>query len=123
MVGTHSAAMEWLRRAIVPGQTFEGRNASLGHSQRLMGLYTRQLAALDKDRDKEQPKVPVEHVNVAAGGQAIVGNVDTGGALSSSRRHKVVPPQFEPHVAPANPIDELASTLAAQQSRAKGPRD
>ena len=78
MVGAHSAAMECLRRAMVPGQTFEGRNASLSHAQRLMSLYARQLAALDKHRGKGQQKVTVEHVHVAPGGQAIVGNIEAG---------------------------------------------
>jgi hypothetical protein len=77
MVGTHTAAMECLRRAMLESQTFEGRNASLSHAQRLMALYTKQLAALDKHRGKGQQRVTVEHVHVAPGGQAIVGNVET----------------------------------------------
>jgi len=44
-----------------------------------MSLYVKQLAALDKHRGKGQQKVTVEHVNVASGGQAIVGNVSHGG--------------------------------------------
>jgi hypothetical protein len=76
MVGTHSAALECLRRAVVEGQTFEGRDMALKHAQKLMALYTQQLAALDKHRGKGQQKVTVEHVHVQAGGQAIVGNVD-----------------------------------------------
>lgn len=78
MVGTHEATMECLRRAMIPGQIFEVRNASLGHAQKLMALYTRQLAALDKHRGKGQQKVTVEHVHVASGGQAIVGHVEAG---------------------------------------------
>jgi hypothetical protein len=76
MVGTHSAALECLRRAVVEGQTFEGRDMALKHAQKLMALYTQQLAALDKHRGKGQQKVTVEHVHAQAGGQAIVGNVD-----------------------------------------------
>ena len=40
-------------------------------------LYTRQLEALDKHRGKGQQKITVEHVNVHAGGQAVVGTVET----------------------------------------------
>jgi hypothetical protein len=123
MVGTHSAAMECLRRAMIPTQPFEGRNASLAHAQRLMSLYTTQLAALDKHRGKGQQKVTVEHVHVAAGGQAIVGNVDTGGAVNSSRRQKVAPPQIELQAAIPNPIDDLNTKAAAKQSRSKALRD
>ena len=43
-----------------------------------MALYTQQVAALNKHRGKGQQKVTVEHVNVHAGGQAVVGNVEMG---------------------------------------------
>ena len=44
-----------------------------------MALYARQLETLNKHRGKGQQKVTVEHVHVAEGGQAIVGNVEAGG--------------------------------------------
>lgn len=78
MVGTHSAALECLRRAAISNQTFEGREQSLRHAQKLMALYTKQLDTLNKHRGKGQQKVTVEHVNVAPGGQAIVGTVNSG---------------------------------------------
>lgn len=78
MVGTHDAALECLKRAALPGQTFEGRDMALKHAHKLMSLYTQQLATLNKHRGKGQQKVTVEHVNVQAGGQAIVGNVEAG---------------------------------------------
>ncbi len=78
MVGTHHAALECLRIAAVPEQTFAGRDMNLKHAAKLMALYAQQVAALDKHRGKGQQKVTVEHVHVAAGGQAIVGNVETG---------------------------------------------
>lgn len=76
MVGTHHAALECLRRAARPNQTFEGRDLALKHAQRFMSLFERQLAALDKHRGKGQQKVTVEHVHVHSGGQAIVGSVE-----------------------------------------------
>jgi hypothetical protein len=79
MVGTHDAALECLRRAALPRLTFAGRDMALKHAHKLMSLYTQQLAALNKHRGKGQQKVTVEHVNVAAGGQAIVGNVEASG--------------------------------------------
>jgi hypothetical protein len=79
MVATHDAALECLRRAALPTQTFAGRDMALKHAHKLMSLYTQQLAALNKHRGKGQQKVTVEHVNVAAGGQAIVGNVEASG--------------------------------------------
>jgi len=77
MVGTHYAAIESLRRAALPDQTFEGRDMALKQAHKLMALYTQQVATLNKNRGKGQQKVTVEHVHVEAGGQAIVGNVGT----------------------------------------------
>ncbi|KHA53892.1 hypothetical protein Z947_4213 [Sulfitobacter geojensis] len=51
---------------------------ALKHAEKLMALYAKQLATLDKHHGKGQQKVTVEHVHVEAGGQAIVGNVETG---------------------------------------------
>ena len=84
MVGTHEAATECLRRAALQGQTFEGRDLALKHATKLMALYLKQVAALDKHRGKGQQKVTVEYVHVAAGGQAIVGNVEAGSHVPSS---------------------------------------
>jgi phosphatidate phosphatase PAH1 len=88
MVGTHDAALECLKRAALSNQTFEGRDMALKHAQKLMALYTQQLAALNKHRGKGQQKVTVEHVNVQAGGQAIVGNVDAGAARRVKKDQK-----------------------------------
>lgn len=77
MVGTHFAAMECLRRAAISNQSFESRDLNLKHAQKLMALYGKQLETLNKHRGKGQQKVTVEHVHVAPGGQAIVGNVET----------------------------------------------
>jgi hypothetical protein len=74
MVSIHNMAMDCTRRAMLPGQTLEGRDLNLRHAAKLMGLFTRQLEALDKHRGKGQQKITVEHVNVHAGGQAIVGS-------------------------------------------------
>lgn len=84
MVGTHYAALECMRRAALPDQTFAGRDMALKHGQKLMTLYLQQLTALNKHRGRGQQKVTVEYVNVEAGGQAIVGNVETSGKTAES---------------------------------------
>jgi hypothetical protein len=78
MVSTHFAAQECMRRAAHSQQSIESRDMNLKHAQKLMALFTHQVAALDKHRGKGQQKVTVEHVNVEAGGQAVVGNVEMG---------------------------------------------
>ena len=106
MVGTHHAAMECLRRAMIPDQSFEWCNAALGHAQRLMGLYTRQLVAIDKHRGKGQQKVTVEYVNVESGGQAIVGHVERGKDNTDALPLEAPPPALE---APGTPLPSAAS--------------
>lgn len=76
MVGVHSAALDCMRRVAIDGQTFEGRDQNLKHATKLMTLYAKQLETLSRRRGEGRQKITVEHVYVAAGGQAIVGNVD-----------------------------------------------
>jgi len=90
MVATHSAAMECLRRAMIPSQTFAGAEQSLKHANKLLQTFARQLEALDKHRGKGQQKITVEHVTVEAGGQAIVGNV-TAAAAEAPRPNEAIP--------------------------------
>ncbi len=78
MVGTHNAAMDCLRRAMIEGQSLVGREQNLKHAGKLLSIYSRQIEVLNKHRGKGQQKMTVEHVNVAAGGQAMVGNFDSG---------------------------------------------
>jgi hypothetical protein len=76
MIVVHDAALECFRRAHLPEQTFEGRQAALGQANKLVRSYTTLLEALDRHRGKGQPQVVrVERVTVEASGQAIVGSV------------------------------------------------
>ena len=75
MLSVHESSMECFRRAMMPGQSFEGRDMNLKHAERLTAIYARQVEALDKHRGKGKQKITVEHVHVHAGGQAIVGDV------------------------------------------------
>ena len=78
--------MSCLRRANVPGQTFEARRLNLDMANKLSRTYATLLEALDKHRGKGQPQVVrVERVNVEAGGQAIVGAVSHGGGGGDGR--------------------------------------
>jgi len=80
MVGTERAAMRFLARSMLPGQTTEEIDANVTRSVRLMRLFNEQIETMSKLRGKSgQQPVVVEHVNVAAGGQAIVGTVIPGG--------------------------------------------
>jgi hypothetical protein len=64
---------------MIRDQTFEGRQENLNQANKLSRTYAALLEALNRHRGKGQQKVTVEHVNVHAGGQAVVGTVATGG--------------------------------------------
>jgi hypothetical protein len=75
-------------------QTFEGRRESLNQANKLVRSYTTLMEGLDKHRGKGQQKVTVEHVHVHQGGQAIVGNVTTGGGASPKMEDQPVAPSL-----------------------------
>jgi hypothetical protein len=82
LIATHNAAMECYRRAMLDEQTFEGRRENLNQANKLSRTYAALTEALDRHRGKGQQRITVEHVNVHAGGQAIVGAVTAGGESS-----------------------------------------
>jgi hypothetical protein len=79
LIAAHSAAMECYRRAMLFEQTFGGRRENLSQANKLSRTYAVLLDALNRHRGKGQQKVTVEHVHVHAGGQAVVGTVQTPG--------------------------------------------
>ena len=79
LVACHNASMECYRRAMIGEQTFEGRRENLNQANKLSRTYATLLEALNRHRGKGQQKVTVEHVHVHAGGQAVVGKVETPG--------------------------------------------
>ncbi|MFB3094583.1 MAG: hypothetical protein ACE10O_01845 [Candidatus Acidiferrales bacterium] len=75
IIGVHETAMECLQQSRLPAQTPAGRDLNLKHAAKFMGLFTKQLEALDRLRGKGQQKLTVERVNVEYGAQANVGNI------------------------------------------------
>jgi hypothetical protein len=87
LVASHNAAMECYRRAMIGEQTFAGRSENLAQAGKLSRTHAMLVEALNRHRGKGQQKIIVERVNVAAGGQAIVGNIkhEGGGDERESR--------------------------------------
>jgi hypothetical protein len=79
LLAAHSAAMECYRRGMLGEQTFEGRRENLAQANKLSRTFSMLLEALNRHRGKGQQRVIVEHVTVQAGGQAVVGVVETPG--------------------------------------------
>jgi hypothetical protein len=82
LIACHNAAMECYRRAMIVDQSFEARRENLTQASKLSRTYAALTEALDRHRGKGQQRITVEHVNVHAGGQAIVGDVTSGGKSS-----------------------------------------
>ena len=81
MIGLHNTAIKFLMRAADKDQTFEGADANVSRSVRLMRVFNEQLQALASLRGQTgQQRVTVEHVHVYQGGKAIVGSVTPGGS-------------------------------------------
>jgi hypothetical protein len=76
MIGTHTAAAEFMKRAMVPSQSSDVIDLNIHRAGRLMRLFTQQVDSMQKLKGLSgQQTVTVEHVHVHAGGQAIVGQV------------------------------------------------
>jgi len=76
MVGSHLAVMSLFERANRSKNLDATLKYMKGASQ-FQGQFLKQVTMLDKHRGRNPQKVVVEHVNVEAGGQAIVGHVET----------------------------------------------
>src|ERR1700719_2264511 len=79
LLAAHNATMECYRRAMIGEQTLEGRRDNLNQANKLSRTYATLIEALNRHRGKGQQKVTVEHVDVHAGGQAVVGVVEVPG--------------------------------------------
>jgi hypothetical protein len=107
MAVVHLASMMFTRRLahvdIIPQQ-----DSSQNALNKLMRTFTNQMEALKRYRSGAQQTVKVEHVHVHEGGQAIVGNVETGGGAPKSKD------QAHAQVTHA-PEQEMRSPFAAER--------
>ena len=86
-VAMHHASMECSRRAMIPEQPFEITQGYRKAAANMSRTFTELLSALDRKRGKGgQQRVIVEHVNIHAGGQAIVGNLAPGAPTGGGDR-------------------------------------
>ncbi len=102
LLGAHNAAMECYLRAMLGEQTFEGRRENLSQANKLSRTYAVLLDALNRHRGKGQQKVTVEHVHVHAGGQAVVGVVESPGGGDRPK------PEDQPHAKQITHAPQLA---------------
>ena len=78
MIATHNMAIEMSHRAIDHEKSSEVSEMFINKAAKLMRLFTAQVDTLQKKRNKGNQTIQVQHVNVEAGGQAVVGNMNNG---------------------------------------------
>jgi len=83
MVGVHNVVAELLKRVMLIGQSDIGKQLNINQAVKMMRFFVAQMETLKKYRTGGQQKMTVENVHVNAGGQAIVGTVNQGGAKIS----------------------------------------
>ena len=87
MAAVHNATMTFARRLTVV-ETLPQQDSAERAFNRLARTFVAQMEALNRHRGKGQQKMTVEHVHVHEGGQAIVGNVETGGTGSAKTKER-----------------------------------
>ena len=90
IVATHEAILSSMRGAMHPQQSYERQDMLLRQGDKLMRLFTQQLATLTKIRGGTNQNVTVKYLHIGDGGQAIVGNVNggRGGARRTPRNRR-----------------------------------
>lgn len=76
MIGIHNLAVDAMTRAILSGQTFDGRKANISYVAQMSRAFVTQMQALKQYRTSSQVKMFVGNVSVSDGSQAIVGTVN-----------------------------------------------
>ena len=91
MAVAHETTMRLMAQAL----SFESQQESLkacrlaNTAARLMGVYQDGLLTLQRLRTGGSQTVTVQHINVQSGGQAVIGDVSTGGRKPGGRSEKV----------------------------------
>jgi hypothetical protein len=77
--------MDCLARAAPSKQTEQKTDLNINRATKLTRAFNETLEALSRYRRKGQQKITVQHVNVSDGGQAIIGDLRTGGGGSAKK--------------------------------------
>jgi len=77
--------MNCLARAASSEQTEKKTDLNINRATKLTRAFNETLEALNRYRRKGQQKITVQHVNVSDGGQAIIGDLTTGGGESAKK--------------------------------------
>ena len=114
MVLIHNAMMTAARR-LGNVETIDQQDSASNMLNKLARTFAGQVEALKKYRSTGEQNIRVQHVNVSEGGQAIVGNVQTGGGGE--------PKNDEQSLEPSDPLAQRpALSCDVQANKEKVPR-
>ena len=80
MAAAHKTALDLLAKSATQRDTVEQARL-VNAAARLMDTYQKAMLTINRIRTGGRQLVTVQHVNVGAGGQAVIGNVQAGGGL------------------------------------------
>lgn len=100
-------------------ETIDQQDSASNMFNKLARTFTSQIEALKKYRSTGEQNIRVQHVNVTEGGQAIVGNVQTGGGGELENDEQSHEPSHALAQRPALPCDVKADKETVQRTSRK----
>jgi hypothetical protein len=85
MAAVHNLAMEFMSQASRSDRSLEVVDANVNRANKLLRTFTALMEALNRHRGKVTQPMMVGNVNIADGGQAIVGSVNHSGPGKASK--------------------------------------
>lgn len=119
MTAIHSATMTAARR-LGNAETIDQQDSASNMFNKLARTFTSQVEALKKYRSTGEQNIRVQHVNVSEGGQAIVGNVQTGGGGELENGGQSHEPSNSLTQRPALPCDVQANEATVPSPSREG---
>jgi hypothetical protein len=112
MAAVHMASMTFAKR-LAHVENIPQQDSAERAFNKLTRTFAAQMSALKEYRSKGEQKMTVQHVHVAEGGQAIVGNV-TAPAEGAGARKK---PEVQPHAIGYAPGIEMPRHIEAEREK------
>ncbi len=117
MAAVHMASMTFARR-LAHVETIPQQDSAQNAFNKLTRTFAAQVEALKRYRSGGEQKMVVQHVNVAEGGQAIVGNVNAPAEGVGARKK----PEVQPHALGYAPGVEVPRQIEAEREAVPGAR-
>ena len=111
MAAVHNATMTFARR-LAGVETIRQQDSAQTAFNKLARTFAAQVSALKDYRSKGEQKMTVQHVHVAEGGQAIVGNVNAPAEGVGARKKTEV----QPHAIAYAPGVEMPRQIEAERA-------